>query len=138
MKKKRTSSYEYAFTPLEVWKAVTNGVAEPEERAKEISEEEYLRSKEVTLNQGQYMARVTDLTPGKSCAYDLEAKNFTVHWNAIFKETDNHGCLLTVTEVYEFPKRAWFAGLMAKLFLKQDLQHQTYFQEIKKKLYGTA
>ena len=132
MKKSRTSKFYFRFSCMDVYNAV---VADPQNNEASyipIDDKEYEKQK-ANMEKGQMIARVTDRTPGKSCAYELHAPNYDVFWSASFEEVQGE-CRMIMTETYVFPKEKFFQYILALLFLKQKEQHKEYFRSVNDRL----
>ena len=100
------------------------------------SDEEFEQARKTALNKGEVLAKVTDMTPGVSCAYTLFAPKFTVYWNAQFSTVGGDECKMVMEEVYDFPNHAFVQYLLSLLFVRQHQQHKAFRQEIERRLEG--
>ncbi len=139
MIKKRTSTHYFQQDCQAVWDAVTTSKGGAGGFSySPLSDEEFAEARRKALEKGTVLARVTDMTPGKSCAYELYAPKFDVHWSASFSEVDGGECRMVMTEVYEFHPGAVGQYILALLFLHQRTQHKDFFAEIERRLKVTA
>lgn len=134
MRRKRTSTFYFPYSCLEVWQAVTAGNQDQGFSYRPIPDEEFEESRIQALKNGKVLARVTDMTEAVSCAYTLYAQKFTVDWRAEFSTVGNDECRMTMTECYEFPPHSIGQYILAILFLRQRQQHKAFREEIERRL----
>ena len=135
MKMRKTSSFLFNAPPLVVWNAVTSGNEENNFAFATMTDEEYAARRAETLEKGEVMARVVDMTPGKSCGYTLESKQFDMNWSATFEARDKKRTRMVLTEEYDFHSLGQY--LLGRLFLNQGRRQREYFQEIANKISRT-
>ena len=134
MLRKRTSTFYFPYTCMEVWEAVTTGSQNQGFSYAPMTDEEYEAMRAESLKNGKVLAHVTDMTPGVSCAYVLRAEKFTVHWSAAFTTVGDDECRMVMTEVYDFPSHALGQYILSLLFVRQRQQHKAFRAEIEKRL----
>ena len=130
----KTSSFLFNAAPLVVWNAVTSGSESSSVSFERYSDEEFEARRTQALQKGEVIARVTDMTAGKSCAYTLSSKDFDLDWSATFEERDKGRTRMVLTEVYDF--RSVGQYLLARIFLNQGRRQREYFREIAAKVQG--
>lgn len=118
---------------MQVYEAVTSDAQVEGFSYIPMEEEQYEQAQAAPVQDGQMLARVTDRTPGKSCAYEMRARKFTLYWSAEFREVQGE-CQMTMTETYEFAKDAVIPYLLSVLFIRQKQQHKEYFRTIHDRL----
>ena len=133
MLRKLTSTFYFQNTCTEVWNAVTNSRQNPGFTYKPLSDAEFDLA-QAGLNGDQVLAKVTDMTPSVSCAYQLHTPKFTVHWNARFSLAGDNECKMVMTEIYDFPNHAIGQYLLSLLFVHQRQQHKAFYHEIEQRL----
>ena len=134
MLRKKTSTFYFPNTCTEVWEAVTQSQESQGFSYQPMSDEAFERARTKALGKGQVLAKVTDMTPGVSCAYKLYAPKFTVHWDACFSVVGGNECKMVMTEIYDFPPHAIGQYLLSLLFVRQRQQHKAFRQEIERRL----
>lgn len=134
MLRKKTSTFYFQNTCTEVWEAVTKGTENQGFAYRPMSDEEFEQARKTALNKGEVLAKVTDMTPGVSCAYTLFAPKFTVYWNAQFSAVGGDECKMVMEEVYDFPSHAFVQYLLSLMFVRQRQQHKAFRQEIERRL----
>ena len=134
MTRKKTSTFYFEKSCMEVWKAVTSANGSEGFTFSPMPDEDYEAARQKPLRNGQMLAHVTDMTPGVSCAYDLNAEKFDVHWSAQFSPVGDGECRMVMTEEYVFHPGAFGQYLLSLLFLRQGRQHKDFRAEIDKRL----
>lgn len=134
MTRKKTSTFYFQRSCTDVWNAVTSGQGAAGFTYAPISDEEYDEAERKAVQSGKTLARVTDMTPGKSCAYELKTAKFVVRWRARFETVGDNECRMVMTEIYDFYPGAAGQYLLSLLFLHQTRQHRDFRAEIERRL----
>ena len=130
MKISRTSTYYFKYSCQEVYDTVTTNYRQKNITYMPINTN---HPRDIVSKTGQIIARVTNMSPAVSCAFELYAPKFDVSWLASFSDVKNE-CQMIMTETYIFHKDAKIQYLLALLFLKQKRQHKAYFYTINNQL----
>lgn len=134
MIRQKTSTFYFQKSCQAVWEAVTSSEGSEGFSFAPMSDEEYATARQESLQNGKVLAHVTDLTPGKSCGYDLNAAKFDVHWSSVFEPVGDRECRMVMTETYRFHADAVGQYLLSLFFLRQGAQHKAFRAEIEKRL----
>lgn len=134
MIRKRISTFYFDRPCTEVWEAVVSGKGCEGFTYSPISDDEYMESRSRAVAEGKVYARVTDMSPGKSCAYELNAPKFDVYWSSLFSTVGDNECKMVMTEEYVFHPDAIMQYILALLFLRQGRQHRAFREAIESRL----
>ena len=137
MVRQKTSTFYFRHSCMEVWQAVTAG-EEGGFSFDPISDADYAAALNAPDRQGKTLARVTDLTPGVSCAYELNTATFDLCWSAVFTPVEESECRMDMTEIYRFHPGARLPYLLSLLFLRMGRQHKAFRAQLDARLAGKA